>query len=923
MFEKTRLWLCAVLLIAALPVGAQRHEIDSLTRELASAKDDSIRWYYAIQLSAAYLRISFDTSKAYGEQSLNLAGNLGKGACKARSLNTLGATYWAKGDHETALHNYFESLKISEPGGMDLLASTTLGNIGMVYSERNDVERSLEYLRRALAKKQALHDTLGLVRTLNNIGRTFFNSSQHDSALVYFQQCLPLFDVLPAQIMGKAIVLNNLGAIYLNKKDYPKARDFFNQSLAIREKLQDKGGQSVVLSNLGELALAEGKAAESIAYYERSLALSRETGSETDRAEVWKKLSEAYAELNNHPKAYGYLLKYTTWQDTLHRRESETRIADMEVKYQTGIKEAEIAKQQLQIEREQSRQRLLIIIALAMLLALTGLFQYLRNRHRLRQREAEHSLALRDAEASRLLELDRIKSSFFANISHEFRTPLTLILGPVQKWLAEHPAVPVIDIPAKDLNGIRRNAARLLDLVNQLLDLSKIESGRMRVAVSRDDLTQTLRVLGNAFESMAEQGNIRYRIEIPAESALAWFDRDKLEKITANLLSNAFKHTPPGGTVTLHAELRDDQLHLSVQDNGKGIPAEELNRIFERFYQVEGSGDKGTGIGLALVKELVALHHGSISVESKLGEGSVFRVTLPVGWGMFAADEIVENTVPVSVQEFSGKMATLQMPQTTPEETPEDPALPLCLVVEDNPELQVFIRDQLSGHFRVLLAANGRIGLDMATENIPDLVISDVMMPEMDGNQLCAALKTDERTSHIPVILLTAKAGQESRLEGLETGADDYLTKPFDTRELLVRANNLIAQRERLRKQFSRTVVLKPKDIALTSADERFLQRIQDSLDEHLGNEQFNVEELAAGVGMSRSQLHRKLTALIDQPPVEFIRNFRLRRAKEMLEAGTGNVSEICYDVGFSSPAYFSKAFKEAFGMSPSELRKG
>lgn len=255
------------------------------------------------------------------------------------------------------------------------------------------------------------------------------------------------------------------------------------------------------------------------------------------------------------------------------------------------------------------------------------------------------------------------------------------------------------------------------------------------------------------------------------------------------------------------------------------------------------------------------------------------------------------------------------------EEKSSDDARPLCLVVEDNLELRGYIREQLDGAFRVLLASDGREGLQTALRYIPDLVISDVMMPGMDGNQLCAALKSDEHTSHIPVVLLTARAGQESKIEGLETGADDYLTKPFDSRELLTRAQNLVRQREALRKQFSRTVVLKPQEIALTSTDERFLQRIQQSLDDNLGNDQFSVEELASAVGMSRSQLHRKLTALIDQPPVEFIRNFRLRRAKEMLEAGAGNVSEIGYAVGFSSPAYFSKAFRDAFGVAPSELR--
>ncbi|MEO6039774.1 MAG: ATP-binding protein, partial [Saprospiraceae bacterium] len=402
-------------------------------------------------------------------------------------------------------------------------------------------------------------------------------------------------------------------------------------------------------------------------------------------------------------------------------------------------------------------------------------------------------------------------------------------------------------------------------------------------------------------------------------------DRDKLEKIVANLLSNAFKHTPAGGRVDFTAEIHDQRLSLRVENTGQGIPPDQLERIFERFYQVDNTGNAmGTGIGLALVKELVALQAGELQVESEPGQSTAFLVELPLALAAFPAEMIIEEPSVITNQSFFEK----SLPDGTPESgTPEgpigsNPALPLCLVVEDNRDVQDFIRAQLETQFQVLLASDGRAGWQAAVEHIPNLIISDVMMPGMDGNALCAALKSDERTSHIPIILLTARADQDSRITGLETGADDYLTKPFDAQELLVRAQNLVHQREQLRRRFSRTMVLKPQEIALTSADERFLQRIQETLDLRLADEQFSVEELAAAAGMSRSQLHRKLTALIDQPPVEFIRNFRLRRAKEMLEAGAGNVSEICYEVGFGSPAYFSKAFKEAFGASPSEMRR-
>ncbi|MEO6759690.1 MAG: tetratricopeptide repeat protein [Saprospiraceae bacterium] len=919
-----------IVLIGLFRTGAtaQSPVIDSIQRQLAGAKDDSARWYYTLELSAKYHGTNFDSARMYGERSLELAGDLGKGLCKAMSINTLGAVYWRKGDYETALKYYFEAARLAEACGAPKLHSTALANIGLLYSARHDSERALDYLHKSLVIKFKLRDTLGIMRGLNNLGEALITAGQPDSALVYFERCLPWFDYRPDQVFGKGIVLNNIGTILLDRGDLPQARRYLEQSRQLREQIGDKGGLSVVLENLAQVELGEQHPAQAVAYLEKSLALSRETGSVSDQSTTLKKLAEALAGQNKYAQAYSYLTEHLALQDTLHREESEGSIAEMEVRYQTGQKEAEITRQQLQIEGAKSRQRLLVFVALSILLGVLGLFQYFRNRQRLRQKEVRYALALEQAEGLQLRELDRLKSAFFANISHEFRTPLTLILGPLQKWLGGPAAsgadATEIRVPAKDLRMVGRNASRLLDLVGQLLDLSKLESGKLRLSVSAGDVAKILRVIGYSFDSMAEQGGINYRISVPENAVPAWFDRDQLEKIATNLLSNAFKNTAAGGQVDFQAELREDRLFLQVSDSGQGIAADQLDRIFDRFYQVENTGNAmSTGIGLALVKELVALHGGTIQVESQLGEGSVFRVELPANRAAYPEEAIMEESLPDVPGKTNREPGATSGPEASGVgENPSDTAaeLPLCLIVEDNADVRDFIRSQLESQFRILLAGDGQAGLALALETMPDLVVSDLMMPGMDGNALCAALKNDERSSHIPVILLTARADQESRVTGLETGADDYLTKPFHPQELQVRALNLVRQREQLRRQFSRTMVLKPQEIALTSADERFLQRIQETLDQRLGEEQFSVEELAAASGMSRSQLHRKLTALIDQPPVEFIRNFRLQRAREMLEAGAGNVSEVGYAVGFLSPAYFSKAFKEAFGLSPSEV---
>jgi signal transduction histidine kinase/DNA-binding response OmpR family regulator len=541
------------------------------------------------------------------------------------------------------------------------------------------------------------------------------------------------------------------------------------------------------------------------------------------------------------------------------------------------------------------------------------------------------------AEARQVLELDAVKSRFFANISHEFRTPLTLIQGPLKKAQEQLPASDQelfykdnnaeISLPARHIGMMRRNTERLEQLIDQLLDLSKLENGSMKLQVAEGDIIPFLRAMVFSFESLAEQQQIHFHTAFPEPGQRVFFDRDKLEKITVNLLSNAFKYTSERGRVSVHTVLESGRLKFSVEDSGPGILKEDLDKIFDRFYQIEGTEDKGTGIGLSLVKELVELHRGQIHVESAEGKGTVFKVSLPVLKESFTEKEIIlahkelDNTV-------------LPNRSYLPiEEAPSDEKInkgnqqaATLLIVEDNPDLRRFIGETMQGEYRILTAKNGKEGLTTALDHIPDLVVSDVMMPEMDGFTFCEKLKSDERTSHIPVILLTARVGQEHKVEGLETGADAYLTKPFDEAELLVRARKLIENRRQLRERFASMGVfgrlgnLSSDTVTVVSADERFLQKVINVINENISNEYFSVEDLADAVAFSRSQLHRKLKAITDKSATELIREMRLTRAKELLEQGYGNVSEVAMEVGYSSLSYFAKSFKSTFGRRPSEV---
>jgi signal transduction histidine kinase/ligand-binding sensor domain-containing protein/DNA-binding response OmpR family regulator len=552
--------------------------------------------------------------------------------------------------------------------------------------------------------------------------------------------------------------------------------------------------------------------------------------------------------------------------------------------------------------------------AYAFYILIALLLLWLARRSIIQRERLKNQLQLESVEVKKLKELDDFKSKFFANISHEFRTPLSLILGPTEKLLSEGNGK-----NKNDLITIQNNGRSLLTLVNQMLDLSRIEAGSMRLQVKDTDLSHYLKLFAEGFHSLARQKDIGFSVELSPERIKGYCDPSFLEKIVNNLLSNAIKYTLAGGEVAFTGMQQDGLLTIRVSDTGIGIPPEQLNRIFDRFYRVHDTTSvEGTGLGLALTKELVKIHKGEITVNSTADKGSVFSVTLPILRSMYRATEIC--------QEAQEQFVPDTMPRTSAVSAEEQPLnerdshKPLLLIVEDNDELREFIRSTLTSHYRILEAGDGDTGLKLAIDEIPDVIVTDWMMPKMDGLLFCRHIKTTEATEHIPVILLTAKAGADSRIEGLVTGADDYLTKPFDLRELKVRIANLIEQRKKLQAKYMQNPLYRP--VKAESADERFLRKLQGVIEANMYNSKFGVEEMAREIGMSRVQLYRKLTALTNHTAVEFLRNYRLERAADLLRQGAGNVSEIAFQVGFDNPSYFSKTFREHFGKLPSEVVK-
>ncbi|WP_273568841.1 hybrid sensor histidine kinase/response regulator transcription factor [Maribacter halichondriae] len=526
-----------------------------------------------------------------------------------------------------------------------------------------------------------------------------------------------------------------------------------------------------------------------------------------------------------------------------------------------------------------------------------------------RTSEVQHQANQLKIQAEKLQELDKAKSRFFANISHEFRTPLTLINGPIEQMEQNFTEKLNMDT----VKMIRRNANRLLNMVNQLLDLSKIDEGSLKLAPTEGDVYKCIRAAASSFNSHAAQRNMDYRVEIPPTVLWASFDRDKLENIIYNLLGNAFKFSSDGAKISFVTDYNKYGLQIQVSDAGKGIAAEKLPFIFDRFYQADSSDTRdkgGSGIGLSLSKDLVELMDGTITVSSEEGKGTFFTVQLPIQEIKTRQKKTLEDVPTLEIPVLKKPFAL---------SSTDKRKLPTILLVEDNSDMRYFITQHLIEFYKVKEAVNGEVGLQKAIADSPDLVITDLMMPKLDGIELCKKLKTDLHTSHIPVIMLTAKAGMDNKLEGLETGADDYLTKPFDGKELLVRAKNLIEQRQKLRELFSnKAVKIDPKKITVTSVDQKFLEQVLELLETNFSSPDFGVPQMQDNLAMSKTQLHRKLKVLTNEAPGELLRNFRIKRAAQLLSQKEDSVTQIAYKVGFSNLSYFAKCFKELYGVVPS-----
>lgn len=918
--------ICILFFCLLASSATSQSRIEIYKAQIETAETDSIRSMLFLYLAKSFNDL--DSTLYYTKKSMSLAREIDNISCLAESHYLMGWVCFRKSELKEAIAYYETALTYFEKEGYPEGIGKSMVGISQVYQFRGDLDQatesimlaieilestdrlhslanaylalgdilrqddqlgqSMEYNRLALQKYKEANFEEGVIGMTNNISLIYSEEGQYDSSIFYLKKLLTEHD-LDNHLELKGIVLNNLGKDYRKLEKYDSAIKF--TKLALEVLMQTKSDYDLALAqtNLADAYLKSGQINSGLEAIQKSYGIIKNSDNRREKSRATLIYSQLLEATGKYKEAIDYLRKHMVLEDSLYSNQKTKDIAELEKKYNLDKKEQEIITLTQEKEIADLRKNLLGGVIAFIVVAGIFLFSYLHQRNR------KNRLLLQKEK-----EVDETKSRFFANISHEFRTPLTLILGPIEEIKSKVSDSQILLY----LDLMKKNAHRLLTQVNQLLDLSKLDSGVMQLNPEKDDIVRFVRQVTMLFESLAQSRNIELTFQSSADSIIANFDKESIEKIVTNLLSNALKFTDGSGSVMVEVSEFNEQIQIQVSDSGRGIMAEDKERIFERYYHTESDIQRSSGIGLALVKELVDAQGGSIHLESEKDKGSKFTVTLK--------KEL--KSIPVSQAQSPDQEETDTMQNDSTQKR--------VLIIEDNEDVRTFVRESLSRDLEILETASGEEGISKAMAEMPDLIITDIMMGEMDGYEVLKTLKSDEKTSHIPVIMLTAKSDKGSKLKGLDYHADDFIVKPFDKKELLSRIQNLIQSRERLKEKFSIDLTLKPKELNISSIDQVFIEKLLVIVEENMGNSEFSVEDMAHEVGMSRSQLHRKLQAIIGQPPNKFIRNMRLQRASELLKSKAGTVSEIAYMTGFTSPNYFSKCFHDQYGHAPGEVAK-
>ncbi|WP_179218051.1 response regulator [Dokdonia pacifica] len=859
-----------------------------------------------------------DSSRYHANRAINLSIKQGNDSLLAASyLRSAYIEYFQANDSKALnIIDKIDSLSNKQEGLESIIIDTKIyrSQISKFTLTLEGVMNAKDYLMEGIELSKKLSDSSKHYEMKYHLGSWHAFIAQEvspkkhkDSAEVLFFDALKYFQKNQDN-WWIAEIYSGL-ALMTDKKKYPKLKTNYHQKWI--KAIKKTTDTTKIAETYYLIASADRKGGDpyrGLSYIDSAQTIYEKIGypNESQKKNLLRDIAYLHADIGNYKEAYTKMQKALVQSQKVYIEKNTKNSMELEAKYQTEKKEQEIALLQAQneaVEAQKKNQRNLLLGGLG-LTSIAGIFLFLGFRNRKKTND-------------KLRELDTMKSSFFENISHEFRTPLSLIAGPIEKQLRK----PDIDTSEKkNLSIAKRNTKRLLTLVDQLLDLSKVEAGHFKLNVQQGDLGLFLRSLTSSFSYLAQENNQEYTTAIDIPENTYYFDADALEKIITNLISNALKYSPDGESITITSAIENQKLQFTIQNSGATLSEEALQTIFNRFARTDEQ-TAGTGIGLALSKELVTLHKGTIHAQSA-HDTTIFTITIPVTESAFTDSEKTSGVMEISA--FAKAETTTSKEEIVQEEVDifSKDTNPILLIVDDNADLRTYVSSLFEDQYTIHTAQDGQEGFEVASSIVPDLIITDLMMPKDDGITLTRNCKASETTSHIPIVMLTAKAGDENQLIGLETGADAYITKPFNTEILKTTTHNLLETRKRLQERFSQEVVLIPKDIAVNSADERFLDNLKEIVDTQIIESDFTTESFSKALGMSRMQLHRKLKALTGLSATEFIRSQRLKLAAQLLKKSDINVSQVGYAVGFNNHSYFTKCFKEHYGVSPSDYAK-
>ncbi len=841
----------------------------------------------------------YQDAMKYFMRSQNVFRKVGDISRETLSTANVGLQLYLQGKYPASLLCYYKALENYTSMNNEQGVSWMYRSIGEVLDDSGNLDKAKEYYNRSLEIEQKLNNQVDISELYSLLGRAFIASEEYEKALEYGNKALKISETIES--VGGIVKANYfIAEAHLRTANLAQALIIAEKTMRLATLYNLSYFEAILSKQLGEINLQLEQPKEAKKWLLKAIEMQKKMETGVNLFAEYKLLSNAEAAVGDFESAFNY---QKNSEDFYNSRETQ-KAAQLAFLYEAEKKEAQLKSEQQQKDlltsqelKKKQVERNAAIIGLGLMVLLTIAVIYL---FRLRSKKIEierQNLELKRSEAEAIKETERFKSKFIANISHEFRTLLTLIKGDIEVLNHDLESSNI-----KPLAAMNQNGDRLLELVNQLLDLSKMENGKYVLIYEEGNLLEKLQGYIYSFESFAAKKNLSFQVNITEnarqnlEAQILSFSADALQIIVSNLLSNAIKFTPNNGEVRTTIDFTDETLKLSVSDSGAGILETDIPKIFDRFYQIDSPSSrlqKGSGIGLSLVKELAMLHQGDAIVSNNPEKGACFTVFLkcnPV--------EILEDTTP---------------PLILNEEKP------LILVVEDQAELRKFICNSIGDEFELIEASNGTEGIRLAEKYMPNLIISDVMMPKTDGFELCQHLKNTDATSHIPIILLTGMTDQSDKIKGIEMGADAYLEKPFSVEELRLRIRNVFKLLQNIQSKFNLGGIPKENEIkGLPKRDFELVKKVKTAIDENISDPKFSVGNLAEIACLSQSQLTRKLKAITGQTPSDLIKVSRLNKALQFLREGN-NVAESAWAVGFEDPQYFSKVFKRHFGVAPSE----